>query len=814
MSPRSSPPSCRPSAPAGGPVAICRLAPDGRPGTLRSGRGALGPVRRSRLGRRPHDGADPAAVTLVARLAADAGAALVTQMSPQAHDDAVAAGRTCPSSRPPWSRPSCAVCRRRRSRSPAGGLRDVTRIAASEPGLWTQILAGNAASVRDVLVRLQGDLSRVVEALDQVAAGGSEGALEVPGPDDQQWQRRPPSSPATRRRPHGMRDRLGGRPGHPGQPRPPSGRRRGHRVNLEDLRLDHGLGQPFGIAEVAVVPQRRSLLRPSWSGAAGACTADPPQSSRAAPCASTRSVQCAACRAPQRRSSWPSTGPAGPASPACPRRWPRAGPGLSRHRRDVPGGDLVVPGPGVDLDDRSAVASAARACRCRSAWTRPRRPSRSPGGISVWRSENLGSRPPSPPWRPTSTSVRCCGTVSGRSSTDAGGATVGSSPRAAISPPSSPRCGRPGSPDGEPGGPAGPTGRDDHGDASAAAIGPLDLVVGRDAADSTVVDFTAPPRASPWSTPPTWASRSRWPRCWRWSRRARRTDRGEPRVGPTALGVAGSGRARSRCGALPDGLAGTAGRRPSRATVRPGPRRGEPPRLPRRALRLRDGAPSGALHHQKQTFSRPDGGTDGGSGRSPSTAASPTAPRSARRWRCCAAGCRGDVPEGTEGGVMSGRSTVARPGSRCRSAARWSPSRVSGPAPPGTVGPPSHRSGADWWPSSGRPSCLNPIPACPDGTGGDRRPNSSGWPCTTTSWRRWRGPAYRCRTTSCHRTGRRTVGEWAGHKGECPGGDGPAPDQDLQADRRPARRAGGLRARRGGPCAPRGRPRWPRGGRD
>jgi prephenate dehydrogenase len=25
-------------------------------------------------------------------------------------------------------------------------------------------------------------------------------------------------------------------------------------VNLEDLRLDHGLGQPFGLAEVSVVP--------------------------------------------------------------------------------------------------------------------------------------------------------------------------------------------------------------------------------------------------------------------------------------------------------------------------------------------------------------------------------------------------------------------------------------------------------------------------------------------------------------------------------------------------------------------------------
>ena len=35
-------------------------------------------------------------------------------------------------------------------------------------------------------------------------------------------------------------------------------------------------------------------------------------------------------------------------------------------------------------------------------------------------------------------------------------------------------------------------------------------------------------------------------------------------------------------------------------------------RLPRRALRLRDGAPSGALHHQKADLLRPDGDADGG----------------------------------------------------------------------------------------------------------------------------------------------------------------------------------------------------------
>jgi len=32
-------------------------------------------------------------------------------------------------------------------------------------------------------------------------------------------------------------------------------------VNLEDLRLDHGLGQPFGLAEILVVPAAAERLR-------------------------------------------------------------------------------------------------------------------------------------------------------------------------------------------------------------------------------------------------------------------------------------------------------------------------------------------------------------------------------------------------------------------------------------------------------------------------------------------------------------------------------------------------------------------------
>jgi len=53
------------------------------------------------------------------------------------------------------------------------GLRDTTRIAASDPNLWIQILSANADQVRPILEALNQDLAKVVAALDDVEANGS-----------------------------------------------------------------------------------------------------------------------------------------------------------------------------------------------------------------------------------------------------------------------------------------------------------------------------------------------------------------------------------------------------------------------------------------------------------------------------------------------------------------------------------------------------------------------------------------------------------------------------------------------------------------
>ena len=68
-----------------------------------------------------------------------------------------------------------------------GGLRDTTRIAASSPGLWSEILSANASALRPLLVNLQNDLAALIENLDDSSflatfiEGGNRGRAMIPG---------------------------------------------------------------------------------------------------------------------------------------------------------------------------------------------------------------------------------------------------------------------------------------------------------------------------------------------------------------------------------------------------------------------------------------------------------------------------------------------------------------------------------------------------------------------------------------------------------------------------------------------------------
>lgn len=207
---------------------------------------------------------DPGSVSLVRRVAEAAGS-VVVPLSADEHDQAVAAV-----SHVPQVAASLVAARLEHLTDEAVGLagqgvRDVTRIAASDAGLWTQILVGNAAAVHEVLAALREDLDGVLAALHELDSGvdtdapGARAVLARAISDGNAGRARIPGK-------HGAAPTsyavvsvvVGDRPGELARLLADIG---AAGVNLEEIRLDHGLGLPFGIAEVSVLPGAAGHLR-------------------------------------------------------------------------------------------------------------------------------------------------------------------------------------------------------------------------------------------------------------------------------------------------------------------------------------------------------------------------------------------------------------------------------------------------------------------------------------------------------------------------------------------------------------------------
>jgi prephenate dehydrogenase len=197
------------------------------------------------------------AVDMVRQIAQAVGSAVLV-MTPDEHDAAVAAVSHVPQI-------AASLVASRLRDLPYGavalsgqGIRDVTRIAASDPSMWTQILAGNAPAVRCVLESLAEDLDAVLVALrhlERDPGGSSVGARAVLArtvADGNAGHARIPGK-------HGAAPTayatvivvVPDEPGALGRLLRDVGEAG---VNMEDLRLEHGVGQPFGLAELSVLP--------------------------------------------------------------------------------------------------------------------------------------------------------------------------------------------------------------------------------------------------------------------------------------------------------------------------------------------------------------------------------------------------------------------------------------------------------------------------------------------------------------------------------------------------------------------------------
>ncbi|MEV8457714.1 prephenate dehydrogenase [Streptomyces sp. NPDC052095] len=138
------------------------------------------------------------------------------------------------------------------------GIRDVTRIAASDPRMWVEILAANPGPVADVLAGVAADLEETVRALrglesadDDRRRAGTEGIEDVLRRGNAGRFRVPGKHGTAPTAYETVTVLISDRPGELAGIFADAGRAG---VNVEDVRIEHATGQQAGLVQLMVEP--------------------------------------------------------------------------------------------------------------------------------------------------------------------------------------------------------------------------------------------------------------------------------------------------------------------------------------------------------------------------------------------------------------------------------------------------------------------------------------------------------------------------------------------------------------------------------
>ena len=138
------------------------------------------------------------------------------------------------------------------------GLRDTSRIAASDPDLWVQIFSQNASALRPLVANLRAEFERLDDAISNIDASGSlavihsaladgnRGISQIPGKHGGKFLEYQVVTVVIDDSP-GALARLLTFVGEIG-------------VNLEDLNLEHSPGAAIGLVELEVLPSNADKL--------------------------------------------------------------------------------------------------------------------------------------------------------------------------------------------------------------------------------------------------------------------------------------------------------------------------------------------------------------------------------------------------------------------------------------------------------------------------------------------------------------------------------------------------------------------------
>ncbi|MGW1727950.1 prephenate dehydrogenase [Streptomyces sp. NPDC002306] len=145
-----------------------------------------------------------------------------------------------------------------------GGIRDVTRIAASDPRMWIDILSANPGPVADLLADVSADLDETVRSLralqssdedkrregttgiEDVLRRGNAGQVRVPGKHG--------SAPRTYET---VAVLIDDQPGQLARIFADAGQAG---INVEDVRIEHATGQQAGLVQLMVEPRSAPVL--------------------------------------------------------------------------------------------------------------------------------------------------------------------------------------------------------------------------------------------------------------------------------------------------------------------------------------------------------------------------------------------------------------------------------------------------------------------------------------------------------------------------------------------------------------------------
>ena len=208
---------------------------------------------------------DPESTERIRALVVSLGA-LPLEMSPEEHDDAVAL-----MSHLPQLVSSLTAARLQDASNEAldlagSGIRDVSRIAHSDPALWIQILAANNQPVSEHLRALRDDLDGIIGALDNVESAGARKALAEALTAGVRGVSRLPGKHGGSTASASLIVVIDDSPGELARLLTQLGE---WGVNLEDLRIEHSPGAKVGFADLilardVIVDVEAQLREAGW----------------------------------------------------------------------------------------------------------------------------------------------------------------------------------------------------------------------------------------------------------------------------------------------------------------------------------------------------------------------------------------------------------------------------------------------------------------------------------------------------------------------------------------------------------------------